>query len=90
MNSDGSIIGDIDGCDVYAHNPSFCGQYDTFEFIAADFCCACGGGGDPDESIPTVNCQCNCNDSRTCWIGCWECLGEILGSESEGGEEVEE
>ena len=90
MNDDGSLIvdQDNDGCDIYAHNPSFCGLYDNDAFTAADFCCACGGGGDPDD-IP-VTCQCKCDDDRTCWIGCWECLGDIFGSESEGDDEEEE
>jgi len=51
VNPDGSIIVDMDrdSCDVYAHNPDFCGQYNTAEFNAADFCCACGGGGERNE-----------------------------------------
>ena len=46
MRSDGSIIGDRVGhsCDKYTHNPSFCGNFDTAEFIAEELCCACEGG----------------------------------------------
>lgn len=53
MRSDGTILVDVDGddCAAYAHNPGFCGSYDTVDFIAADLCCGCGGGGERiDES----------------------------------------
>ena len=33
-----------DGCAWYENNAGKCGDYDTDEFIAADLCCACGGG----------------------------------------------
>ena len=37
-----------------------------------------------------INCQCLCDaDDRTCWLGCFECLEPIFGSESEVDEEEE-
>lgn len=29
----------------YDYDPSYCGQFDTEDFIAANACCACGGNG---------------------------------------------
>ena len=51
VTPDGSILVDKDGddCAAYAHNPGFCGNYDTAEFNAGDLCCACGGGGERIE-----------------------------------------
>ena len=33
-----------DGCDEYAQNLHWCGQYNTDAFQSDEMCCACGGG----------------------------------------------
>ena len=40
-----------DGCDEYASNPSWCGNYDDADFSSNEMCCVCGGGcyGDCDD-----------------------------------------
>ena len=38
-------------CSLYTQYPERCGQFDDEDFIAADMCCACGGGEMLDVSI---------------------------------------
>ena len=83
---------DQDGCDQYARNTSWCGQYDTQEFISAEMCCACGGGDregdiseDPDsgddiviEPIDHAQCVPMCNMCTDDDRDCWRVCFECL------------
>ena len=69
----GIIVRDLNGngCDQYALNLDWCGNYDSKAFIAAQMCCACGGG-DRDSSIedeegPSAPIEVNCT-SGTCTL----------------------
>ena len=50
--------------------PSWCGGYDTADFISAEMCCACGGGisnyVDPDETECTEFGACNFGEVGLC------------------------
>ena len=48
-----------DGCNEYAGNPEWCGQYDDNDFNSMEMCCQCGGGqlidgsdGGDDDATP--------------------------------------
>ncbi len=69
----------------YDDYPSSCGSYDTDEFIAAELCCACGGGssgdGGDDGTCDDVDIDGICDDVDDC-IGqfddCGVCNGDNL------------
>ena len=41
-----------DKCDWYVEREGSCGAYDTVDFIAAEMCCACGGGASGPLEVP--------------------------------------
>ena len=43
-SDDGAVNPYGDGCDAYAFNRWWCGNYDDSDFSSNDMCCACGGG----------------------------------------------
>ena len=44
-----------DGCDAYANNKHWCGNYDDSDFTSKTMCCACGGGTTGSKSRRLLN-----------------------------------